>query len=185
MITTNELLRRAKKVSQNAPLSTEVKNNALKAMASALVANCDDILAANALDVEAARGTVSDVMIDRLLLSRERIEGMAKGILEVADLPDPVGRVMATTNHKNGLLIEKTSVPFGVVAIIYESRPNVTSDAAALSFKSGNVCILRGGKEAFRSAFAIVKALKSGLRECGIDEDYVNLVEDTTRQSAN
>ncbi len=185
MITTNELLRRAKKVSQNAPLSTEVKNNALKAMASALVANCDDILAANALDVEAARGTVSDVMIDRLMLSRERIEGMAKGILEVADLPDPVGRVMATTNHKNGLLIEKTAVPFGVVAIIYESRPNVTSDAAALSFKSGNVCILRGGKEAFRSAFAIVKALKSGLRECGIDEDYVNLVEDTTRQSAN
>ncbi|MBE6808136.1 MAG: glutamate-5-semialdehyde dehydrogenase [Ruminococcaceae bacterium] len=185
MITTNEILLRAKAVSQNAPLSCEVKNKALKAMADALLRNSDEILKANALDISKAKETVSQVMLDRLRLTTDRIEGMAKGILEVADLPDPVGRVVQSSVHKNGLLIEKTSVPFGVVAIIYESRPNVTSDAAALSFKSGNVCVLRGGKEAYSSAYAIVKALKEGLRECGIDENYINLVEDTTRQSAN
>lgn len=185
MITTNELLLRSKKASQNAPLSKELKNKALKAMAKSLIKNSDAILKANALDVARAEGTVSQVMIDRLRLTTERIEGMANGISEVAALPDPVGRVIEKTEHKNGLIIEKTSVPFGVVAIIYESRPNVTSDAAALSFKSGNACVLRGGKEAYASASAIVKALKEGLLECGIDEDYINLVEDTTRQSAN
>ena len=185
MITTKEILEKAKAVSATAPLCTDDKNRALRAMANALIENTDSILEANALDVAAAEGTVSSVMIDRLRLDKSRIEGMANGILEVADLPDPVGAVCETTTHKNGLLIEKTSVPFGVVAIIYESRPNVTSDAAALAFKSGNVCVLRGGKEAFRSAYAIVKALKSGLRECGINEDYINLVEDTTRASAN
>ena len=185
MITTTELLKKAKAVSYNAPLSTEDKNKALKSMAKALILHTDEILNANALDVEKARGNVSDVMIDRLQLTSERIEGMANGILEVAELEDSVGNVVATTTHKNGLIIEKTLVPFGVVAIIYESRPNVTSDAAALSFKSGNVCVLRSGKEAFSSAKAIVKALKSGLCECGISEDYINLVEDTTRESAN
>ncbi len=185
MITTNELLKKAKAVSLSAPLSSEDKNKALKAMANALIENTAEILDANALDVEAAKGTVSDVMIDRLRLDESRIKSMAKGILEVADLPDPVGRVIETTNHNNGMLIEKISVPFGVVAIIYESRPNVTSDAAALAFKSGNACVLRGGKEAFRSANAIVKAIKMGLKSSGISEDYVNLVEDTTRQSAN
>ncbi len=185
MISTYDLLKKAKAVSFNAPLSTEVKNNALKAMADALISHADEILKANAMDVEKARGVVSDVMIDRLQLSTERIKGMANGILEVAMLPDSVGSVVATTTHKNGLVIEKTLVPFGVVAIIYESRPNVTSDAAALSFKSGNVCVLRSGKEAFSSASAIVKALKNGLSKCGISEDYINLVEDTTRQSAN
>ena len=185
MISTYDLLKKAKAVSLNAPLTSELKNNALKAMANALVSNTDEILKANALDVEKARGNVSDVMIDRLQLSPERIKGMADGILEVAELPDSVGSVVSRTIHKNGLLIEKTMVPFGVVAIIYESRPNVTSDAAALSFKSGNVCVLRSGKEAFGSASAIVKALKSGLAICGISEDYINLVEDTTRQSAN
>lgn len=185
MITTNEILRKAKAVSLSAPLSTEVKNNALKAMAMALVENTEDILAANLLDVEAARGSVSEVMIDRLKLDVSRINAMAKGIIEVAELPDPVGKVLETTVHKNGMTIEKTSVPFGVVAIIYESRPNVTSDAAALAFKSGNACVLRGGKEAFRSARAIVKSLKKGLEQCGLNTDYVNLVEDTTRQSAN
>lgn len=184
MIQTSELLKKAKKASLNAPLSTEVKNDALKAMAEALISASDDILCANTKDVEQAKGNVSDVMIDRLKLTKERIEGMAKGILEVAALPDPVGKIIDKTTHSNGLLIEKTSVPFGVVAIIYESRPNVTSDAAALSFKSGNACILRGGKEAYNSASAIVKALKKGLSECGIDEDYINLVEDTTRASA-
>ena len=185
MIETYKLLLKAKEVSLLAPLSTEVKNNALKVMADCLIKSTEEILSANALDVEAAKGTVSDVMIDRLKLDVSRIKAMANGILEVADLPDPVGRVIETTNHKNGMTIEKTSVPFGVVAIIYESRPNVTSDAAALSFKSGNACVLRGGKEAFRSAQAIVKALKKGLELCGLSGDYVNLVEDTTRQSAN
>ena len=185
MITTKELLLRAKKASKNAPLKEEIKNKALKAMADSLLKNSDSILKANCEDIERARGTVSDVMIDRLRLTPERIEGMAKGILEVAELPDPVGNVIEKTAHKNGLIIEKTSVPFGVVAIIYESRPNVTSDAAALSFKSGNACVLRGGKEAYASSYSIVKALKEGLKSCGIDEDYINLVEDTTRDSAN
>ena len=185
MIATAEILKRAKEVSLNAPLSTETKNKALKSMANALIENTEQILNANNADVERAKDTVSQVMIDRLKLTKERIEGMANGILEVAELPDPVGAVIEKTNHKNGLVIEKTSVPFGVVAIIYESRPNVTSDAAALAFKSGNACVLRGGKEAYMSASAIVKALKKGLADCGINEDYVNLVEDTTRQSAN
>lgn len=184
-MTTKELLIKAKKVSMEAPLSTEIKNKCLKAMADSLLKFADDILVANKVDIEASRGIISDVMLDRLMLNHNRIEGMAKGILEVAELPDPVGCVIEKTVNSSGLIIEKTSVPFGVVAIIYESRPNVTSDAAALSFKSGNVCVLRGGKEAYRSAAAIVKALKIGLGECGVNEDYINLVEDTTRQSAN
>ncbi len=185
MITTQEILNRGKAVSRFAPLSTDVKNNAIKIMADSLVKATDEILKANALDVERAKGNISDVMIDRLRLNEDRIKAMADGMLEVAKLPDPVGRVIEKTEHKNGMEIQKTSVPFGVVAIIYESRPNVTSDAAALSFKSGNVCVLRGGKEAFLSANAIVKSLKSGLKACGINEDYINLVEDTSRQSAN
>lgn len=185
MTSTLEILKRAKAVSKSAPLSTEIKNNALKAMANELINNKAEILAANAIDLGKAKGTVSDVMLDRLMLNEKRIEGMANGILEVAALPDSVGAKIETTTHKNRLVINKVSVPFGVVAIIYESRPNVTSDAAALAFKSGNVCVLRGGKEAYNSANAIVKALKSGLRDCGIDENYINLVEDTTRQSAN
>ena len=185
MIPTIDILKRAKEVSRFAHLSTEEKNNAILKMADSLIENKEEILSANATDVENAKGNISDVMIDRLRLTADRIEGMAEGMRAVADLPDPVGRVMEKTEHSNGLLIEKTSVPFGVVAIIYESRPNVTSDAAALAFKSGNVCVLRGGKEAYNSAYAIVKALKKGLSLCGINEDYINLVEDTTRQSAN
>ena len=185
MITTAEILKKAKAVSRNAPLSTETKNNAIKKMAEALVEATDSILEANREDVEKARGSISEVMIDRLRLTDERIKSMADGMLQVADLPDPVGRVLEKNSHKNGMSIEKTSVPFGVVAIIYESRPNVTSDAAVLSFKSGNVCVLRSGKEAFSSAYAIVSALKQGLMKCGIDENYINLVEDITRQSAN
>lgn len=184
MITTAEILKKAKEVSKNAPLSTSLKNEGLRAMAKALTDNSQVILRANETDLEKAKGTVSEVMLDRLRLTKERIEGMANGILEVANLPDSVGEVTLRTEHKNGLIIEKTSVPFGVVAIIYESRPNVTSDAAALSFKSGNVCILRGGKEAYTSAEAIVKALKQGLSSVGIDPDYINLVEDTSRNSA-
>lgn len=185
MISTVDILKRAKAVSHNAPLSTEIKNNALLKMAQSLVCKTDEILAANNLDVENAKGNIPDVMIDRLRLNEERIKAMAKGICDVAELSDPVGRVIETTTHQNGLIIEKTGVPFGVVAIIYESRPNVTSDAAALAFKSGNVCVLRSGKDAYLSAKAIVTALKKGLAECGIDENYLNLVEDTSRNSAN
>ena len=167
-----------------ARLTTDQKNEALKAMADALIANEADILAANALDLEAAKGTVSDVMLDRLLLTPARIAGMAEGIRQVAALPDPVGRILEEYTRSDGLLIQKTAVPMGVIAIIYESRPNVTSDAAALALKSGNVCVLRGGKEAFRSANAIVNALKKGLASLDITENAVNLVQDTTRASA-
>ena len=165
-------------------VTTEQKNNALTCMARALIRNADHILAENAIDMEKAQGVIAPVMLDRLLLTKERIEGMAQGILDVVALPDPVGEVLSETERPNGLKIKKVSVPLGVVAIIYESRPNVTSDAAALSLKSGNVCVLRGGKEAFRSAYAIVQALREGLKEAGLPETAVNLIEDTTRQSA-
>lgn len=181
----NDMLKAAQAAKMEiAQLTTLQKNTALLAMAQALLDNTDEILAANALDMEAAKGTVSDVMLDRLQLTGARIEGMAEGIRQVAELPDPVGNVLEEYTRNDGLVIQKTSVPIGVIAIIYESRPNVTSDAAALTLKSGNVCVLRGGKEAFRSASAIVAALKSGLRSVGITENAVNLVTDTTRQSA-
>ncbi|MBQ4549883.1 MAG: glutamate-5-semialdehyde dehydrogenase [Oscillospiraceae bacterium] len=165
-------------------LTTEQKNAALEAMASALLDNQDAILAANAMDIENATGKVPQVMLDRLLLTPDRIAGMAKGIREVAALPDPVGHLLERHTRADGLQIDKISVPMGVIAIIYESRPNVTSDAAALALKAGSVCILRGGKEAFASANAIVNALKSGLRSVGVTEDAVNLVQDTSRASA-
>ena len=167
-----------------AQLTTDQKNAALLAMAQALLDHTDQILAANALDMEAAKGTVSDVMLDRLQLTQARIAGMADGICQVAQLPDPVGNILEEYTRADGLVIQKTSVPIGVIAIIYESRPNVTSDAAALTLKSGNVCVLRGGKEAYRSASAIVAALKAGLKQVGITQDAVNLVSDITRQSA-
>ncbi|MBR4866275.1 MAG: glutamate-5-semialdehyde dehydrogenase [Clostridia bacterium] len=181
-----DMLKRAKAAKTAvALLSTEEKNAALAAMANALVDASDAILTANRADIEKARGTVSEVMIDRLMLNESRIQGMAKGILEVAALPDPVWETISETVRADGLKIEKKAVPMGVVAIIYESRPNVTSDAAALALKSGNVCVLRGGKEAFQSANAIVTALKAGLKKVGITEDAINLVTDTTRESAN
>ncbi len=169
---------------QIARLTSEEKNAALNAMADALLEQEAQILAANALDMEAAKGTVADVMLDRLLLTSARIAGMAQGIREVTALPDPVGRVLESYTRADGLVIEKTAVPMGVIAIIYESRPNVTSDAAALALKSGNACVLRGGKEAFRSANAIVNALRSGLKKVGVPETAVNLVQDTSRASA-
>ena len=167
-----------------AQLTTQEKNAALLAMAQALLDNTDAILAANEQDMIAAKGTVSDVMLDRLQLTKSRIQGMADGIRQVAQLPDPVGNILEEYTRGDGLVIQKTSVPIGVIAIIYESRPNVTSDAAALTLKSGNVCVLRGGKEAYRSASAIVRALKGGLKKVGITENAVNLVSDITRQSA-
>lgn len=185
MTDTIDILKRAKAASLNKPLETEIKNNALLKMAECLINSSEEILLANAKDVENAKGKIADVMIDRLRLDFDRIKAMAKGISEVAALPDPVGETLLETKHQNGLIIKKVSIPFGVVAIVYESRPNVTSDAAALAFKSGNVCVLRSGKDAYLSANAIVKALKKGLTLCGLDEDYINLVEDTSRESAN
>ena len=167
-----------------AKLTTDQKNAALNAMADALVAHEAEILAANAQDMTAAKGTVSDVMLDRLQLTSARIVGMAQGIREVAALPDPVGHLLEEYTRGDGLKIHRMSVPMGVIGIIYESRPNVTSDAAALALKAGSVCILRGGKEAFRSANAIVNALRSGLKSLGITENAVNLVQDTSRASA-
>ena len=170
---------------QVAALTTEQKNRALHAMADSLLEQQEAILRANEADMEKASAAISSVMLDRLKLTPQRIEAMAQGIREVAVLPDPIGNQLDTYTRNDGLLIRKVSVPIGVIAIIYESRPNVTSDAAALTLKSGNVCILRGGKEAFTSASAIVSALRSGLRSVGITEDAVNLVTDTSRESAN
>ena len=184
-MTTLDILKQAKAAkSELAKLCSEDKNNALLAMADALRENCAAILEENKKDVEAARGKITDVMIDRLSLDEGRIKGMADGIRDVVKLPDPVGRVLSRVELSNGLIVEKTAVPMGVVAIIYESRPNVSSDAAALALKSGNVCVLRGGKEAFRSANAIVNALRSGLKKIGLCENFINMVQDTTRQSS-
>ena len=163
---------------------TEKKNAALLAMAATLEENAASILDANAGDLEAARGRISEVMLDRLALSRDRISAMADGVRQVAALPDPVGRVLRTVERPGGLKIQRVSVPMGLIAIIYESRPNVTSDAAALALKSGSACVLRGGKEAFRSANAIVAALRQGLERTGLPRELVGLVQDTSRQSA-
>ena len=170
--------------SQITALTAQEKNTALNAMADSLCSCEKAILEANALDLEAAKGHVSDVMLDRLRLTSDRIAGMARGIREVAQLSDPVGLTLESHTRPDGLKIDKMSVPMGVIAIIYESRPNVTSDAAALALKSGNVCVLRGGREAFRSAGAIVQALREGLKSVGIPETAVNLVQDTSRDSA-
>ena len=163
--------------------STDTKNAALLSMADSLWARRGEILAANAQDLEAAH--TGAVLLDRLALTEERIAGMAEGVRQVAALPDPVGRVLRTVERPNGLMIRQVSVPMGVVAIIYESRPNVTSDAAALALKSGSVCVLRGGKEAFRSANAITEALRAGLEAVKLPRELVSLVQDTTRQSAH
>lgn len=160
-------------------------NEALSLMAEELLLAEGEILSANELDVEAAKDKISSVMIDRLRLTSERIAGMAKGILDATALPSPLGDIISTVERPNGLIINKVVVPMGVVAIIYESRPNVTSDAAALALKSGNVCILRGGKEAYRSARAIVDALVRGIVRAGLPECAVQLIDDTTRESAN
>ncbi len=186
IMTTLDILKQAKAAkSELAKLGSEDKNNALLAMADALEENCRAILEENKKDVEAARGKITDVMIDRLSLDESRIKGMSDGIRDVVKLPDPVGKILDRVELENGLVVEKTAVPMGVVAIIYESRPNVSSDAAALALKSGNVCVLRGGKEAFRSANAIVNALRDGLKKLGFCENFINMVQDTSRQSSN
>ena len=185
-MTTIEMLKAARAAwSTLQAASTDVKNTALMNMASALEAECQSILDANALDVKAAKGLISDVMLDRLMLNPDRVKGMAQGIREVAALPDPVGAVISHVERPNGLVIERTRVAMGVIAIIYESRPNVTSDAAALALKAGSACVLRGGKEAFRSASAIVAAMRKGLEATGLPGDLIQLIQDTTRQSAH
>lgn len=184
-MTTLEMLRQAKAASRAmCGVTGEMKNNALSLMADSLAAQAGEILRANGADMENAAGKMSGVMLDRLMLDEGRIEAMADGIRQVAALPDPVGRVLKTCSRPNGLQIQKVSFPMGVVAIIYESRPNVTSDAAALALKSGNVCVLRGGKEAFNSANAITNALRCGAAEAGLPEGCINLVQDTSRDSA-
>ncbi len=167
-----------------AALSSEEKNKALFAMAGALRAGVGAILAANTLDVAAARAALGSVMVDRLTLTEERIHAMAAGIEEVVALPDPVGRAGDTLVRPNGLRITRVSVPLGVVAIIYESRPNVTSDAAALCLKSGNVCILRGGREAYRTSQCIVSLLQDALVSCGLPAEFINMPQDTSREGA-
>ena len=185
MKTTKEILIGAKTASRKtAMLTTEKKNSVLMQMADALEQGAKEILSANAIDLANAKGVLPDVMLDRLRLDEKRITGMANGIREVALLPDPVGKKLDEHVLPNGLCVSKTSVPLGVIGIIYESRPNVTSDAAALCFKSGSVCVLRGGKDAYQSSASIIKILRQTLQKAGLDENFINIVEDTSRQSA-
>lgn len=185
MITTKDILSRA--VEAKAELSlldSEKKNRALLSIADAIESGMEGIIAENAVDLENAKGNISDVMLDRLMLDPSRIRGMADGIRKVVQLPDPVGRILEERTASNGLIMTKVSVPIGVIAIIYESRPNVTSDAAALCLKSGNVCVLRGGREAYRTSAAIVKLMREGLEKEGLNADLINMIEDTTHEGA-
>ena len=184
-MTTLDILKKTRAArSSLAALDETAKNRILLAMTEALMAAEDDILAENDADMTAARGHINDVMLDRLRLDHDRLAGMAEGVRAIAALPDHTGRVLSEVRRPNGLVVRKVQVPLGLVSIIYESRPNVTSDAAALAVKSGNVCVLRSGKEAHRSACAIVKALKSGIAQGGGDPEILNIVDDITHQSA-
>ncbi len=184
-MTTLDILKKTRAArSSLAALDETAKNRILLAMAEALMAAEDDILAENDADMTAARGHINDVMLDRLRLDHDRLAGMAEGVRAIAALPDHTGRVLSEVHRPNGLVVRKVQVPLGLVSIIYESRPNVTSDAVALAVKSGNVCVLRSGKEAHRSACAIVKALKSGIVQGGGDPEILNIVDDITHQSA-
>ncbi|MGI6270394.1 MAG: glutamate-5-semialdehyde dehydrogenase [Candidatus Howiella sp.] len=164
---------------------TDQKNRALSAIAAALREHTDEILAANREDLENGRQTgLSDALLDRLALSRERIEGIADGVLEVAALPDPIGVVESGSTRPNGMQVLKVRVPLGVIGIIFEARPNVTADAAALCLKSGNAVILRGGKEAIRSNTAITEVMRRAAQSTGLPADCIQLVTDTSRASA-
>lgn len=185
MVSTQEQLEQVQAVKKSINTASEsMKNQALLAMADHLLQASEEILAANALDMLTAKGKISDVMLDRLYLDAGRIEAMATGIREVVSLPDPIGEILETSHLENGLVITKKRVAMGVIGIIYESRPNVTSDAAALAIKSGNAVVLRSGKDAYQTAHAIVTALKKGLEETGIHPDVIQLVEDTSRESS-
>ena len=184
MITTQKILVHAKKCAPAlARATTEQKNRALSAMADKLIEHTAAILAANALDMEAAKDHLSVSMLDRLALTDARIAGMAEGIRQVVALPDPVGRVRTRVERPNGIIIDRVGVAVGVIAMLYESRPNVTSDAAALAVKAGSACVLRSGKDAFRSANAIVDAMQEGLEAVGLPAGLVQLVQDTSRGS--
>lgn len=185
-MTTKEMLALAKKASYLAPaLTNDIKNNAIFEMARCIEEDKDKILAANKSDMENAKDRLSVSMLDRLRLDEKRIKSMTAGMKEVAALPDPVGIILSEDVRPNGLKITKKTVPLGVVAIIYESRPNVTSDAAVLCFKSSDVCVLRSGRDSYASAAAITEAMRQGLENCGLCPDFINLVPDASRQSAN
>ena len=185
----NELINKGKKAKEVSfilsNLSTLEKNKGLNAMANSLVNNKEEILKANKIDLQASmeKGT-SKSMLDRLALTEERIEGMSNGLRQVVALPDPIGEVLGMWTRPNGLQIGQKRVPLGVIGIIYEARPNVTSDAAGLCFKAGNAVILRGGSEAINSNKAIVKVLREGLKSVGLPEDSIQLIEDTSREVA-
>lgn len=184
-MTTQEILVKAQKAKQSlSSLPSCKKKDALLSMANAIEMQKGTILKANQMDIDAATGVLSAAMIDRLTLTDARLQGMIDSIHIIAEQPDPVGRALSTDKRPNGLIIQKKSVPFGVIGMIYESRPNVTSDAAALAFASGNVCVLRGGKEAFHSSNAIANAMRNGLEQVGLTPDYIQLIQDTSRQSA-
>ncbi|MBQ3213634.1 MAG: glutamate-5-semialdehyde dehydrogenase [Clostridia bacterium] len=185
MQTTQQILQNAKKAKMQLSIMTkEVKNKVLVKISENILKNKEDILKANKIDVEKAQDTLSEVMIDRLLLNEDRIKKMADSVLDVALLEDPVGKILERDTLRNGLEVKKVSVPIGVIGIIYESRPNVTLDAGVLCFKSGNVCVLRGGKEAFNTSYVIVQIMRKTLKELGINENCISLIEDTSRQSS-
>ena len=182
-MTTNELLIKTKKASRIlSSLSESEKNKILFSIADALENYSDDILLANAEDVKNAKGKLTESMIDRLTLTKARIKAMADGIREVADLADPCSGIISRYERADGLIIEKKAVPFGVIAIIYESRPNVTSDAAALCIKSGNACVLRSGRDAYLSSKSITEVMKKGIEEAGYPADIIGIVDDPSRK---
>lgn len=185
MIDTYEILKRAKRESSFPVPSLSKRNEALHRMADQLLRQADEILSANQIDLDHAKGKLSAAMMDRLMLDEKRLTAMAEAMRNLAQLEDPVNRVISDTVRPNGLNIRKIQVPFGVVAVIYESRPNVTADTAALILKSGNTAVLRSGKDAWNSAAAIVKALRAGLKEAEIHEDRIQLVEDTSRTGSS
>ena len=182
-----ELGKKAKEAEKTLMIATtEQKNKALKYIAQALIENADEIIQANTIDLENGKNNgMSEAMLDRLKLDKDRIKGMAKGVEDVVLLPDPVGRVLSETTRPNGLNIKKVSTPLGVIGVIFEARPNVTSDAAALCLKSGNTVILRGGKEAINSNRIIAKTMREAVKKSGLSEDVIQLVEDKSRESAN
>lgn len=180
-----EMGKKAKEAARKLAVMGEEKNDALKLIAKALIDNTDAILAANKIDVDNGRANgLTESIIDRLSLSKTRIEGMAQGVLDVVALPDPIGAVLSGSKRPNGLNITKVRVPIGVIGIIFEARPNVTSDAASLCLKSGNTVILRGGKEAINSNKCIADIMRSALEKSALDKNCIQLIEDTTRQSS-
>ncbi len=184
MTATLEIMKRAAEAKDKMHSARSKTDAALLAIADALINNTEKILEANGIDCREAQSKLGEVMIDRLRLSEARIAAMADGIRQIAALPSPLGVTLEENVRPNGLVIKKVSVPLGVIAVIYESRPNVTSDAAALALKSGNVCILRSGKEAYRSSRAIVDTMTEAACKAGLPEYAIQLVEDTERKSA-